>query len=361
MKLHPERKTVQRGNAKTKKARSHEFIGQQTAQTVIDYLNAPGRTLADEVLVLVDLIRQFEGGQLWKGDEVVEDINAVTADLKLGRAEVHGFSTLDGVTVKEQPTGDPRNAGLSLAFCVPLTCTIKACSGGSGSVRNRIAASGSSRSFRNKSSTLMSAVPQPRHRIRSSGNDGRNICAYCARKERWKVMLYKKEGSKKWWYDFTYHGRRVPKSSGVENRKEAEDIAAAARTQLAKGEVGLVARPRYTIGELVDHLRQRWEVEGKCSAQNLWLLKKAKADRSPKMAEESRFSTLKPTCFAAAKRTTRLRQRIEFSSVFVAPTTSARCRGRKSNRSARKATSAPDFLHQSRWKRFWRTSPMTGC
>jgi hypothetical protein len=65
-------------------------------------------------------------------------------------------------------------------------------------------------------------------------------------------MVYKKKGSCKWWYGFTFHGRRYQKSSGVENRKEAEGIEAAFRTSLAKGEVGVTDRPRFTIDQLLD-------------------------------------------------------------------------------------------------------------
>jgi hypothetical protein len=99
-------------------------------------------------------------------------------------------------------------------------------------------------------------------------------------------MLYKKEGSRKWWYSFTYHGRRIQRSSGVENRKEAEIIEAAKRTQLAKGEVGLVDRPHFTVGDLLDRLKLRWQLEHKATVQNLSLLKKVKADFGAKMADD---------------------------------------------------------------------------
>lgn len=99
-------------------------------------------------------------------------------------------------------------------------------------------------------------------------------------------MLYKKEGSSKWWYSFTFRGRRYQKSSGVENRKEAEAIEAAFRTSLAKGEVGLVDRPRFTIGQLLERLKVRYQIEGKASVQNLSLLKKIDADFGTKPADE---------------------------------------------------------------------------
>jgi integrase len=115
------------------------------------------------------------------------------------------------------------------------------------------------------------------------------------------MTLYKKENSKKWWYDFTYHGQRVQRSRGVENKKEANVIEAAKRTQLAKREVGIEERPRHTGGELLDRLKQRWELEGKASVQNLSLLRSAKADWGAKMADEIDEHDLERYAFKRAK------------------------------------------------------------
>ncbi len=52
------------------------------------------------------------------------------------------------------------------------------------------------------------------------------------------MSLYKKPGSKFWWYAFTFKGTRIQKSTKVENRREAENIEKAAWTQFARGEVG---------------------------------------------------------------------------------------------------------------------------
>jgi integrase len=97
--------------------------------------------------------------------------------------------------------------------------------------------------------------------------------------------VYKVPGSKKWHYGFTFNGHRVQKSSRVENRKEAEGIASAAWTQLARGEVGLEDKPRFSEEQLLDRLKQRWQLEGKATVQNLSLLKKVKADFGTKMAD----------------------------------------------------------------------------
>jgi integrase len=87
-------------------------------------------------------------------------------------------------------------------------------------------------------------------------------------------MLYKR--GETYWYSFTWNGRRYQESTGLKNRKAAEDVEAGRRVQLAKGEVGLEDRPRYTIEQLLDRLKQRWEMEKRASPQNLSLLKKTK-------------------------------------------------------------------------------------
>lgn len=50
---------------------------------------------------------------------------------------------------------------------------------------------------------------------------------------------YKREPDGPYWYKFTFQGQLIRRSSGVYNAKDAADIAAAYRTQLLKGEVGL--------------------------------------------------------------------------------------------------------------------------
>lgn len=98
------------------------------------------------------------------------------------------------------------------------------------------------------------------------------------------MALYKRGGT--WWYSFTFGGRRYQKSAKVASQKAAAKIEAAAKTRLAMGIVGLVDQPRYSIGELLDRLKQRYQVEGKASVQNLSLLKKAKEDFGKKLADE---------------------------------------------------------------------------
>jgi len=96
--------------------RKHKFYGQDQAQIVIDYLNQTGIDIVNPVVQLIEDTQQFKAGQLEKGFDIVRRINDVTRDLKLGVTESHAFSTLDGFTSKEVPTGDPKDAPLSFAF-----------------------------------------------------------------------------------------------------------------------------------------------------------------------------------------------------------------------------------------------------
>jgi len=45
--------------------------------------------------------------------------------------------------------------------------------------------------------------------------------------------------SRVWWYRFQWQGRLIRNSSKVTNKRDAEQIEAAERTRLAKGEVGI--------------------------------------------------------------------------------------------------------------------------
>jgi integrase len=108
------------------------------------------------------------------------------------------------------------------------------------------------------------------------------------------VAIYQR--GKTYWYSFTFNGRRVQKSTRVQNAKEAENIEKAAWVQLARGEVGIQDRERFTVGELLDRLERRWRLEGKWTVmdeskkkrnvQNESMLKKTREDWGTKMADE---------------------------------------------------------------------------
>jgi len=56
------------------------------------------------------------------------------------------------------------------------------------------------------------------------------------------MAVYKQKGSKFWWYKFTWKGEAVRRSTKQTNKRVAEQIEAAQKTSLAKGEVGIVER-----------------------------------------------------------------------------------------------------------------------
>ena len=58
------------------------------------------------------------------------------------------------------------------------------------------------------------------------------------------MAVYKQKGSKNWWYKFAWRGEVIRESTGQANKRVAEQIGAARKTELAKGEVGLRDRPR---------------------------------------------------------------------------------------------------------------------
>ena len=58
--------------------------------------------------------------------------------------------------------------------------------------------------------------------------------------ERRQVMaVYKQTKSKYWWYKFTWNGEPIRESTKQTNKRVAEQMEAAHRTALAKGEVGI--------------------------------------------------------------------------------------------------------------------------
>ena len=56
------------------------------------------------------------------------------------------------------------------------------------------------------------------------------------------IAAYKQRKSKNWWYKFTWNGRAIRESTKQTNKRTAEQMEAAHRTALAKGEVGIRER-----------------------------------------------------------------------------------------------------------------------
>lgn len=55
-------------------------------------------------------------------------------------------------------------------------------------------------------------------------------------------MVFKRPNSKNYWFEFSWRGQRIQESAKTTNKRAAEQIEAARRLQLAKGEVGIVER-----------------------------------------------------------------------------------------------------------------------
>src|SRR5262245_2413010 len=56
------------------------------------------------------------------------------------------------------------------------------------------------------------------------------------------MAVYKQKKSKYWWYKFTWNGKLIRKGTKQANKRVAEQMEAAHRTALAKGEVGIRER-----------------------------------------------------------------------------------------------------------------------
>lgn len=69
-----------------------------------------------------------------------------------------------------------------------------------------------------------------------------------------KVSVYKQEKSKNWSYKFSWNGQVIRKSTKQTNKRVAEQMEAAHRTALAKGEVGI--RDKKPVPTLADFAKQ---------------------------------------------------------------------------------------------------------
>ena len=67
------------------------------------------------------------------------------------------------------------------------------------------------------------------------------------------MAVYKQPKSKYWWYKFTWNGEAIRESTKQTNKRVAEQMEAAHRTSLAKGEVG---HTRQEAGPLAQGLRR---------------------------------------------------------------------------------------------------------
>ena len=67
-------------------------------------------------------------------------------------------------------------------------------------------------------------------------------------------MLYKRDGSEFWWIRFKFRGKLIQQSSKSTNKRVAQQIEAALKTEHAKGAVG-IATPKAapTLAEFIDN------------------------------------------------------------------------------------------------------------
>jgi hypothetical protein len=67
-------------------------------------------------------------------------------------------------------------------------------------------------------------------------------------------MVFKPKNSNRWWYKFVWNGELIRESTKQSNKRIAEQMQAAHKTALAKGEVGI--RERTPAPKLADFAHQ---------------------------------------------------------------------------------------------------------
>ena len=71
------------------------------------------------------------------------------------------------------------------------------------------------------------------------------------------MAVYKQKNSKRWWYKFSWNGELIRESTKQTNKRVAEQMEAAHKTSLAKGEAGIRDRkPVPTLKEFVLRFEQ---------------------------------------------------------------------------------------------------------
>ena len=67
------------------------------------------------------------------------------------------------------------------------------------------------------------------------------------------MAVYKQPKSKNWWYKFNWNGEPIRESTKQTNKRVAEQMEAAHKTALAKGEVGIRdTKPVPTLQEFAE-------------------------------------------------------------------------------------------------------------
>src|ERR1700675_4441783 len=82
---------------------------------------------------------------------------------------------------------------------------------------------------------------------------GRGSRRVAAKKEESDMAVYKQPKSKYWWYKFVWNGEPIRETTKQTNKRIAEQMEAAHRTALAKGEVGIRERKAVpTLAQFAD-------------------------------------------------------------------------------------------------------------
>jgi len=77
------------------------------------------------------------------------------------------------------------------------------------------------------------------------------------------MKIYKRNPKGCYWFRFEYKGQQIRRSTGVKNAEDAKDIAAAYRTKLARGEVGLEVEEQKIIPSFTEAMKEflEWSEE----------------------------------------------------------------------------------------------------
>jgi hypothetical protein len=99
------------------------------------------------------------------------------------------------------------------------------------------------------------------------------------------MTVYKQKRSNKWWYKFSWNGELIRESTKQTNKRVAEQMEAAHKTALAKGEVGIREKKRVpTLKEFAP--RFEGAIETECAAKPA-TIKFYKAKLNYLLADES--------------------------------------------------------------------------
>src|SRR5271169_1756746 len=102
-------------------------------------------------------------------------------------------------------------------------------------------------------STFQRPTQRERHSEAATQRAGHASQRAARKTEESEMAVYKQSKSKYWWYKFFWNGELIRESTKQTNKRVAEQMEAAHRTALAKGEVGIRERKVVpTLAEFAD-------------------------------------------------------------------------------------------------------------